>query len=115
MVISNLGAKPLVLQVPIGSEDQFKVRPCDTGQLGVCCFLGGGGATVRRFRSASEGSAAAVPCPSAVLEAVTLTCVVTDTLLLPNNNEQGMVDLVKMKAIVWNGEELGAKFEELGE
>jgi hypothetical protein len=26
MVISNLGAKPLVLQVPIGSEDAFKVR-----------------------------------------------------------------------------------------
>ena len=25
---------------------------------------------------------------------------------------QGVVDLVKMKAIVWNGEELGAKFEE---
>lgn len=25
MVISNLGAKPLVLQVPIGAEDQFKV------------------------------------------------------------------------------------------
>jgi hypothetical protein len=25
MVVSNLGAKPLVLQVPIGSEDQFKV------------------------------------------------------------------------------------------
>jgi elongation factor G len=48
MVISNLGANPLVLQVPIGSEDQFK----------------------------------------------------------------GVVDLVKMKAIVWNGEELGAKFEE---
>lgn len=24
-----------------------------------------------------------------------------------------MIDLVKMKAIVWNGEELGAKFEEL--
>jgi elongation factor G len=48
MVISNLGANPLVLQVPIGAEDQFK----------------------------------------------------------------GVVDLVKMKAIVWNGEELGAKFEE---
>jgi translation elongation factor EF-G len=47
MVISNLGAKPLVLQLPIGSEDQFK----------------------------------------------------------------GVVDLVAMKAIVWNGEELGAKFE----
>jgi hypothetical protein len=25
MVISNLGAKPLVLQVPIGAEDQFQV------------------------------------------------------------------------------------------
>lgn len=25
---------------------------------------------------------------------------------------QGVVDLVKMKAIVWGGEELGAKFEE---
>eukprot|EP00879_Flechtneria_rotunda_P000737 GHRR01000857.1.p1 GENE.GHRR01000857.1~~GHRR01000857.1.p1 ORF type:complete len:798 (+),score=271.08 GHRR01000857.1:63-2396(+) len=48
MVVSNLGAKPLVLQVPIGAEDQF----------------------------------------------------------------QGVVDLVKMKAIVWTGEELGAKFEE---
>ena len=47
MVISNLGAKPLVLQLPIGSEDQFK----------------------------------------------------------------GVVDLVAMKAIVWNGEELGAKFD----
>ncbi|WIA35701.1 hypothetical protein OEZ86_004105 [Tetradesmus obliquus] len=49
MVISNLGAKPLVLQVPIGSEDAFK----------------------------------------------------------------GMVDLVKMKALVWSGEELGAKFDEV--
>jgi hypothetical protein len=28
MVVSNLGANPLVLQVPIGSEDQFKVGPC---------------------------------------------------------------------------------------
>ncbi|MCB1532346.1 MAG: elongation factor G [Alphaproteobacteria bacterium] len=28
------------------------------------------------------------------------------------NNFAGVVDLVKMKAIVWNGEELGAKFEE---
>jgi elongation factor G len=26
---------------------------------------------------------------------------------------QGVIDLVKMKAIVWNGEELGAKFEEV--
>ena len=26
MVVSNLGANPLVLQVPIGAEDQFKVR-----------------------------------------------------------------------------------------
>jgi elongation factor G len=49
MVISNLGAKPLVLQVPIGSEDSFK----------------------------------------------------------------GMVDLVKMKALIWSGEELGAKFDEV--
>lgn len=44
--MTNLGAKPLVLQIPIGSEDSFK----------------------------------------------------------------GVVDLVKMKAIVWSGEELGAKF-----
>ncbi|KAG2435033.1 hypothetical protein HYH02_012030 [Chlamydomonas schloesseri] len=48
MVVSNLGAKPLCIQLPIGSEDQFK----------------------------------------------------------------GIIDLVKMKAIVWTGEELGAKFEE---
>jgi elongation factor G len=47
MIITNLGAKPLVLQIPIGSEDSFK----------------------------------------------------------------GVVDLVMMKAIVWSGEELGAKFE----
>eukprot|EP00850_Spirogloea_muscicola_P005652 SM000026S08901 [mRNA] locus=s26:305409:309416:- [translate_table: standard] len=47
MIVSNLGANPLVLQLPIGSEDSF----------------------------------------------------------------QGVVDLVKMKAIVWSGEELGAKFE----
>lgn len=47
MIVTNLGAKPLVLQLPIGSEDSFK----------------------------------------------------------------GVVDLVKMKAIVWSGEELGAKFE----
>lgn len=46
MIVTNLGAKPLVLQLPIGSEDSF----------------------------------------------------------------QGVVDLVKMKAIVWSGEELGAKF-----
>lgn len=48
MVISNLGANPLVIQLPIGCEDTFK----------------------------------------------------------------GVVDLVKMKAIVWGGEELGAKFSE---
>eukprot|EP00877_Chromochloris_zofingiensis_P006859 jgi/Chrzof1/2426/Cz11g15050.t1 len=47
MVISNLGAKPLPIQLPIGSEDQFK----------------------------------------------------------------GVVDLVAMKAIIWDGEELGAKFD----
>ncbi|KAJ3680302.1 hypothetical protein LUZ60_016580 [Juncus effusus] len=46
MIVSNLGAKPLVIQLPIGAEDVFK----------------------------------------------------------------GVVDLVRMKAIVWNGEELGAKF-----
>ena len=44
-----MGAKPLVLQLPIGFEDQFR----------------------------------------------------------------GMVDLVKMKALVWGGEELGAKFDEI--
>jgi translation elongation factor EF-G len=49
MVISNLGAKPAVIQLPIGSEESFK----------------------------------------------------------------GIIDLVKMKAVVWNGEELGAKFEEV--
>lgn len=47
MIISNLGAKPLVLQIPIGAEESFS----------------------------------------------------------------GVVDLVTMKAIVWSGEELGAKFE----
>ncbi|KAH6794975.1 Translation elongation factor EFG/EF2 protein [Perilla frutescens var. hirtella] len=46
MIVSNLGAKPLVLQIPIGAEDTFK----------------------------------------------------------------GVVDLVKMQAILWSGEELGAKF-----
>jgi len=46
MIVTNLGAKPLVLQLPIGAEDTF----------------------------------------------------------------QGVVDLLKMKAIVWSGEELGAKF-----
>ncbi|GFH24222.1 elongation factor G, chloroplastic [Haematococcus lacustris] len=48
MVIANLGARPCVLQLPIGSEELF----------------------------------------------------------------QGVIDLVKMKAIVWSGEELGAKFSE---
>ncbi|CAI9093791.1 OLC1v1029369C2 [Oldenlandia corymbosa var. corymbosa] len=46
MIVTNLGAKPLVIQIPIGAEDNFK----------------------------------------------------------------GVIDLVKMKAIVWSGEELGAKF-----
>ncbi|KAL1210999.1 Elongation factor G [Cardamine amara subsp. amara] len=46
MIVTNLGAKPLVLQLPIGAEDVFK----------------------------------------------------------------GVIDLVRMKAIVWSGEELGAKF-----
>nr|GMC87313.1 elongation factor G-2, chloroplastic [Ipomoea batatas] len=46
MIVTNLGAKPLVIQIPIGAEDNFK----------------------------------------------------------------GVVDLVQMKAIVWSGEELGAKF-----
>ncbi|PSC68167.1 Elongation factor chloroplastic [Micractinium conductrix] len=49
MVVSNLGANPMPIQLPIGQEDSFV----------------------------------------------------------------GMVDLVKMKALVWNGEELGATFEEL--
>ncbi|KAL9433739.1 hypothetical protein AB3S75_028557 [Citrus x aurantiifolia] len=46
MIVTNLGAKPLVVQFPVGAEDNFK----------------------------------------------------------------GVVDLVKMKAIIWSGEELGAKF-----
>ncbi|EFJ33483.1 hypothetical protein SELMODRAFT_143627 [Selaginella moellendorffii] len=46
MIVSNLGAKPLVLQLPIGAEDTFK----------------------------------------------------------------GVVDLITMKAILWSGEQLGAKF-----
>ncbi|KAH9325682.1 hypothetical protein KI387_005860 [Taxus chinensis] len=46
MIVTNLGAKPLVLQIPIGVEDSF----------------------------------------------------------------QGLVDLIKMKAVLWSGEELGAKF-----
>ncbi|CAI8584286.1 unnamed protein product [Vicia faba] len=46
MIVTNLGAKPLVLQLPIGAEDSFK----------------------------------------------------------------GVIDIVRMKAIVWGGEELGAKF-----
>ncbi|KAJ1379630.1 Tr-type G domain, conserved site [Sesbania bispinosa] len=50
MIVTNLGAKPLVLQLPIGSEDSFK----------------------------------------------------------------GVIDLVRMKAIVWSGEELGAKFDYVG-
>ncbi|PRW60325.1 elongation factor G- chloroplastic [Chlorella sorokiniana] len=49
MVISNLGANPLPIQLPIGAEEDFK----------------------------------------------------------------GMVDLVKMKALIWSGEELGAKFDEV--
>ncbi len=48
MIVSNLGATPLVLQLPIGAEDSFT----------------------------------------------------------------GIVDLVRMKAVVWNGEELGAQFED---
>ncbi|KAF8413016.1 hypothetical protein HHK36_000990 [Tetracentron sinense] len=46
MIVTNLGAKPLVLQIPVGAEDNFR----------------------------------------------------------------GVVDLVKMKAVLWSGEELGAKF-----
>ncbi|XP_057977498.1 elongation factor G-2, chloroplastic [Malania oleifera] len=46
MIVTNLGAKPLVIQIPIGAEDNFR----------------------------------------------------------------GIVDLVKMKAVLWSGEELGAKF-----
>ncbi|WOL05238.1 hypothetical protein Cni_G13965 [Canna indica] len=46
MIITNLGAKPLVIQLPIGAEDKF----------------------------------------------------------------QGVIDLLKMKAIIWSGEELGAKY-----
>lgn len=46
MIVTNLGAKPLVLQIPIGAEERF----------------------------------------------------------------QGLIDLVKMKAVLWSGEELGAKF-----
>lgn len=46
MIVTNLGAKPLVLQIPIGAEEHF----------------------------------------------------------------QGLIDLVKMKAVLWSGEELGAKF-----
>ncbi|CAA2964463.1 elongation factor G-2, chloroplastic [Olea europaea subsp. europaea] len=46
MIVTNLGAKPLVLQIPVGAEDNFK----------------------------------------------------------------GVIDLVRMRAIIWSGEELGAKF-----
>lgn len=46
MIVTNLGAKPLVIQLPIGAEDSF----------------------------------------------------------------QGIVDLVKMKGVIWSGEQLGAKF-----
>ncbi|CAN6480315.1 unnamed protein product [Victoria cruziana] len=46
MIVTNLGAKPLVLQIPLGAEDSF----------------------------------------------------------------QGVIDLVQMKAVVWSGEELGAKY-----
>ena len=49
MIISNLGANPLVIQLPIGAEEEFA----------------------------------------------------------------GLIDLVKMKALVWSGEELGATFDEL--
>ena len=49
MIIDRLGAVPLVIQLPIGSEEHF----------------------------------------------------------------QGMIDLVKMKALIWGGEELGAKFDEV--
>ncbi|MEW5307033.1 MAG: hypothetical protein WDW36_009453, partial [Sanguina aurantia] len=49
MVIANLGAKPAVIQIPIGAEENFK----------------------------------------------------------------GVIDLVKMKALIWSGEELGAKFDEV--
>ena len=49
MVVENLGANPLVIQLPIGAEESFS----------------------------------------------------------------GLIDLIKMKAIVWNGEELGATYEEL--
>jgi elongation factor G len=49
MIIDRLGATPLVIQLPIGSEEHF----------------------------------------------------------------QGMIDLVKMKALIWGGEELGAKFDEV--
>lgn len=47
MIVANLGAKPVVIQIPVGAEDNF----------------------------------------------------------------QGVIDLVKMKAILWSGEELGAQFE----
>jgi len=40
MVITNLGANPLVLQIPIGSEDQFKVGWGGVLQ-GVLGFTGG--------------------------------------------------------------------------
>ncbi|KAI3468893.1 hypothetical protein Pfo_025556 [Paulownia fortunei] len=46
MIVTNLGAKPLVLQIPVGAEDSFK----------------------------------------------------------------GVIDLVKMEAVLWSGEELGAKY-----
>jgi elongation factor G len=49
MIIDRLGANPLVIQLPIGSEENF----------------------------------------------------------------QGLIDLVKMKALIWGGEELGAKFDEV--
>ncbi len=49
MIVDRLGATPLVIQLPIGSEEHF----------------------------------------------------------------QGMIDLVKMKALIWGGEELGAKFDEV--
>ena len=118
MVIKNLGANPLVIQLPIGNEDQFKVRGCACvwggGVLCVCCVCVVWGRRARRSHQARGcgcvRARATTRRPQNPARRDALTHNATDTHDM-NYHQQGVIDLVKNKAIVWGGEELGAKFD----
>lgn len=50
-------------------------------------------------------------CVSMIIDRLAATPLVTQLPILPEDGFRGVVDLVKMRAIIWKNEELGAKYE----